>query len=149
MENNELAHYGVVGMKWGVRKEKYYEKKAKTSSGKKKEKYIDKLKKQKKENKKSKKAYRAKILSDPTKLYKHRNEFSKEEIDKAMSKFNREQKLRGYSRDKQGYNSSQNKLKKAITMATGAIVTVETLKRGKKLVDDFVFNRKYKQTSLF
>ena len=66
-----------------------------------------------------------------------------------MNNFNREQKLRGYSRDKQSYNSSQNKLKKAVAITTGAIVTAETLKRGKKLVDDFVFNRKYKQTSLF
>lgn len=66
-----------------------------------------------------------------------------------MSNFNREQRLRGYSRDKQSYNSSQSKIGKALTVTTSAIVTAETLKRGKKLVDDFVFNRKYKQTSLF
>ena len=26
MNNNELKHYGVPGMKWGVRKKRYYEK---------------------------------------------------------------------------------------------------------------------------
>lgn len=37
------------------------------------------------------------ILKSPTKLYKHRNEFTKQEIDDAMKRFEWEQKLSNYS----------------------------------------------------
>lgn len=145
MENNELAHYGVLGMKWGVRKQKYYEKKARSSSGSKSKKYAEKAAKQARANKKYKKAYRAQILSDPTKLYKHRKDFSKEEIDKAMSNFNREQKLRGYSRDKKSYNSQNNKISKGLAIAGTIVGTAELAKRGKEVTDYFL--RIYKKGS--
>lgn len=146
-QNNELAHYGVLGMKWGVRKEKYYANKAKKSSGEKAKKYTEKLIKQKKANKKYKKAYRAQILSDPTKLYKHRKDFSKEEIDKAMNNFNREERLRNYSQNKQ--NSKLNTIKRITAYGTAALGTYAVVKKGKKIVDDMIFNHKYKQMSLF
>lgn len=42
---------------------------------------------------------RQKILSDPTKLYKHRKEFTYEEIQGALKTFEWEKKLNGYSTD--------------------------------------------------
>lgn len=147
MKNNELAHYGVLGMKWGHRKQKYYEKKARTSTGKKAEKYINKLEKQKRINKKANKEYRRKILSDPTKLYKHRNEFSKEEINSAMKRFETEEKLRSHSANRK--NSRLNTLNRVIGYGTAAFTVYEMAKKGKKIVNDILEKNRYKQMSIF
>lgn len=80
-----LLHYGILGMKWGKRKNRTPEQ----------------IKKQKKANKKR----RANILKSPTKLYKHRKEFSDKEIDKALQRYKREENLRKYSKEKLSYGS--------------------------------------------
>ena len=67
----ELMHYGIKGMKWGRRKS--VGERAATR--------------------------REKILRSPTKLYRHRDEFTQEEIDTAMKRMKWERELRGLSRD--------------------------------------------------
>lgn len=91
-------------MKWGVRRTKAqlgYQDKPK----KKKVSLSAKMTKQKKLRERQKKAAqkaevqkkRQTILSSPTQLYKHRNEFTKEEIDDAIKRFDVEKKLRDLS----------------------------------------------------
>lgn len=83
-----LAHYGVLGMKWGVRRSEA----ALERAGHRKD------KKAAKATKKAE-AKRAKILESPTLLYKNRKDFSQEEITQAMNKMNMERNLRGLSKD--------------------------------------------------
>lgn len=112
-----LEHYGRKGMKWyqhifGEEQShaKYAQGKGSTSkkksskpSGKATTKSVKKAKKDSKIAQLKKQAAekrRKEILKDPTKLYKYRNEFTKEEIDKAMQTFEWEKKLRSYSTSK-------------------------------------------------
>lgn len=114
---DELYHYGIKGMQWGVRRtpeELGHYKVGKTSKSsktpksskmpKKKsilKKKIEALKKKSRESAKIRKEKRRKaILDDPGKLYKHRKEFSQEEIDKAMKKFDWENRLKQQSIDR-------------------------------------------------
>lgn len=78
-----LNHYGVLGMRWGVRR-------ARGSS--------QKLTREEKKAAKAEKK-RQKILSSPTKLYKNRNKFTKSEIEAAMKNMKMERELRSLSRD--------------------------------------------------
>lgn len=114
-----LEHYGVPGMKWGVRKQR-------ASTGKRKKRTFSekvkarraqraknrvaraKARSEKQEAQEKKKAEkqaaekekrRKQILSNPTTLYKHRKEFSYEEIQEAMKHFEWEKKLSSYSKD--------------------------------------------------
>lgn len=64
-----LAHVGIMGMKWGHRKG------ASSSSSPKED------------------AKRAKILGDPSKLYKHRKEFTDEELTTAMKRLKMEKDI--------------------------------------------------------
>lgn len=78
-------------------------KKSSKSSSKTKTKSVKKEKKESKLSQMKKQAAekrRQEILKDPTKLYKYRNQFTKEEINKAMETFEWEKKLRGYSTSK-------------------------------------------------
>lgn len=79
-----LMHYGVLGMKWGRRKSKS-------------------------QIRREKKKKRAKILKSPTKLYRNRDKFSDKELDKAMKRLERDQKLRSYSRDSTRYGADMTK----------------------------------------
>ncbi len=122
-----LEHHGVKGMRWGVRRtpaqlghEPSKRKKSadktpdktrpsiffkKASGSAQKEKKIAKKEKRKQEVDEKKAAKRAqkdiarreKILQDPTLLYKHRKEFSPDEIRKAMSNIQMEQNLQQLS----------------------------------------------------
>lgn len=102
--NNELEHYGIKGMKWGIRRTPA-ELGHKISSG------ISNLKK-KSEKKRArrervKKARsrqkvlkrRAEILKDPKQLYKYKDYFNKSEIEDAMKRFRMEKELRDLSQN--------------------------------------------------
>lgn len=87
-----LAHYGVLGMKWGVRKDRATRAADKIARREKRQ-----LKKLEKAEKK-----RQKILKNPTKLYANRKKFTKSELDKAMQEFAMDQKLKNFSVDQLG-----------------------------------------------
>lgn len=115
-----LEHYGVKGQRWGVRKER-------ETSGRKRKKrtFSEKVqarrkkraakrvarakaraeKQQQEAQKKSAKQQAAKekkrqaILNNPTSLYKHRREFTADEIQAAMKQFEWEKKLSEYSKN--------------------------------------------------
>lgn len=114
-----LEHYGVKGQRWGVRKER-------ETSGRKRKKrtFSEKVqarrkkraakrvarakaraeKEQQEAQKKAAKQQAAKekkrqaILNNPTSLYKHRREFTADEIQAAMKQFEWEKKLSEYSK---------------------------------------------------
>lgn len=114
-----LEHYGVKGMRWGHRKERQ------TSGRRKKRTFSEKIKARRakrakkrlaraKERAEKREADAAKkiakvaaqkekkrqaILNNPTSLYKHRKEFTYDEIKKAMEQFEWEKKLSNYSTD--------------------------------------------------
>lgn len=115
-----LEHHGVKGQRWGVRKER------KTSGIKRKKRtFSEKVKarrqkrakdrvarakaraekEQQEAQKKAAKQAAAKekkrkaILNNPTKLYKHRREFTADEIQAAMKQFEWEKKLADYSKN--------------------------------------------------
>ena len=113
---DSLEHYGVPGMKWGVRKSRVTSGKKRSLSQKAKDRRAQrarnrvaraKARAEKKEAEDKKKAasaatkkevQRKKILSNPTSLYKHRNEFTAQEIQQAMQQFEWEQRLSNYSK---------------------------------------------------
>lgn len=97
VDSNFIEHYGVPGMKWGVRKAKPPSESFKITRKKAKE-LLKKKKKKAQEAERKKK-----ILKNPTKLYKHRNEFSEAEIKKAMERFNWERNLRSLSKSDLDY----------------------------------------------
>lgn len=102
--SDELYHYGVKGMKWGViRTPEQLGHPAKKKTKKVAASISEKLK-QKKADSEAKKAKdeakrRQKYLNSPTLLFKHRKMFTKEEIDKSLKQFEWEKKLYQYSAD--------------------------------------------------
>lgn len=106
--DEELYHYGVPGMKHGVRRGPPYpigSGKGSTKNGALDKKKSERAKKKKDAEKKraakkkaAEEAEREKILKSPKKLYKNRDKFTKEEIDKALKRFEWEKKLRDYSK---------------------------------------------------
>lgn len=111
-----LSHYGILGMKWGRRKNRTPEQ----------------IRKQKKANKKR----RNNILKSPTKLYKHRKEFSDKEIDKALQQYKREQTLRNYSREKLSYGSDI--AKRILTYAAIPTAAYGTYKATKAMINEII-----------
>lgn len=111
---DSLEHYGVPGMRWGVRKDRGSSGSRtpgrKRSTGKtraatrREEREKAKAAKKAAEAKRKaeaevakKEAQRKKILRDPRQLYKHRDEFTYDEIKEAMKRFDWEKQLNGYS----------------------------------------------------
>lgn len=109
-----LEHYGVPGMKWGVRKVRETTGRKQSSVNKKKASRLRaRLEKQRRRQKaKAKKrtqtdaektaAKEAKrrqdILRSPSKLYKNRYDFTQDEINDALKRFKWEEELRNYSK---------------------------------------------------
>lgn len=122
---DSLEHYNVKGSKWYEHRTGKYQNHAKYARGaprasdggplKKRKKDKEQEKAEKEKERAARKEARAKakeekeaarkekrrqdILNNPTKLYKHRNEFTYEEIQQAMQKFKWEKELSGYSKD--------------------------------------------------
>lgn len=115
-----LEHYGVKGMRWGVRKERKtsgtqrkkrtFSEKVKARRKKRAKDRVDRAKaraeKEQQEAQKkvakqqaAKEKKRKSILNNPTQLYKHRREFTADEIQAAMKQFDWEKKLSEYSKN--------------------------------------------------
>lgn len=115
--DNELYHYGVKNMRWGIQNGPPYPLNAKGKAALKKqgEKPLNAKKESRKKSRVEKAKAKAKlkaekkklaeekrrkaILNDPSKLYKNRKQFTKEEIDEAMKQFEWEKKLKQLSVD--------------------------------------------------
>ncbi len=87
-----LMHYGVLGMKWGVRKSRQNGSRRRQSTS-------DKAAQRSE-------ARRRKILSSPSRLYRNRDLFTQAEIDAAMKRMKWERELRSLSKDERERGSA-------------------------------------------
>lgn len=138
-----LEHFGVLGMKWGkhngppyplgpdistgkklkdfiARRKAASEEKARSKENKKKSKRMLKAKKAKavkelkeKKNQEKREKRIKELMKDPIKLYKYRDQFTTEEINKMITRYEAEKRLYDYSR------SSLNKGKEYIDLVVG------------------------------
>lgn len=113
-----IYHSGVKGMRWGV------------ITWIKKRKMLRKLQ-EGREKAKAKKLERANILKDPSLLRQHQYEFSKVEVDDALSRFKQDSQLRGYieghSKDPLRYISTATNYVETGTKFLEAAVKLSTL----------------------
>ena len=98
---NYLQHHGIKGMHWGEQNGPPYPLSTKVHN-------MVIRGKQKRAAKR-----REKILNDPKKLYKHRKEFTKEEIDSALAKMESSERVRGKIKPTRGQlKRAQKKIEK-------------------------------------
>lgn len=119
MENPELKHWGIKGMKWGIRR---YQNKdgSLTRAGKKRQ--ADNLekarqaKKAKQDEMQEREEKRSKLLksTDATELYKNRELLSTEEINERLNRLNAEQRLSQLSN--QTKSTGMDKVNKALAV---------------------------------
>lgn len=118
---NSLEHYGIKGMKWGVRRtpEQLGHKTAskKTSNQSRNLQKARKAKAAKAKKATADEKKRQEYLKSPSQLYKHRDMFTQQEIDAAMKRFQWEQNLRNMSK------SEMNRGKETVDMVLGYVKT--------------------------
>lgn len=119
MENPELKHWGVKGMKWGIRR---YQNKdgSLTRAGKKRQaanlEKARQAKKAKQDEMQEREEKRSKLLksTDATELYKNRELLSTEEINERLNRLNAEQRLSQLSN--QTKSTGMDKVNKALAV---------------------------------
>lgn len=123
MDNKSyIAHYGIPGMKWGVRRS-LEELGHKLKARKTQKKRLNALKKARKARAKAKKARenfeknKEKYMKDPVLMNKHRDMFTTDEINKANQRFTAEQNL---------HTATLNKLSRPKDYANTAVSYLNT-----------------------
>lgn len=142
---DSLEHYGVKGMKWGVRKERDKgtgQRKASANQKLRAKQRMDTLAQRQKQRAARKEEMRAraqakkaakeaerhqKNLQNPTKLYKHRREYTQDEINAALKQFEWEKKIQDYSMTE--LNRGQQYLDTMFKTANSAINLYNTAAR--------------------
>lgn len=97
-EEDYLEHHGVLGMKWGHRKAR--------------------------DTKAIRKAKKNKYKKSPTKMYKHRDQFSDEEIQKSLKRMKLESELRNLSSNEMNYGNRISRGAKSVRNALGTIAGI-------------------------
>ena len=106
--NNSLQHHGIKNQKWGVRHGPPYPLSKQEHSA-----VVTGKINRKDIAKKAAEKRRKKILHDPKKLYKHADEFTKEEIDNAVEKIKSMQNVKNlYDKPKSNNNKRQKEQEK-------------------------------------
>ena len=137
LASNELMHHGTKGMHWGVRKDSS----AASGSTKKVSKRVTKkvnkevAKQARKEQARNAKAEARKqdILGNPTKLYKHRKEFTEEELSTAIKGLKMEREIGQLSVDKVSLGGKY--AKGALAGMTTAVAAYNTAQVVSKIVN--------------
>lgn len=124
MNNDHISHHGIKGQKWGVRRYRNSDGSL-TESGKKR---YDR-------SEKKHEALKKKVINNPKKLYKHRDQFSEKEINEIISKVEKNQRMKDLGekevqRGQRAYQRSVNYLT-ATAAAVTAIGTIAAF--GKKI----------------
>lgn len=125
--NSELAHHGVLGMKWGVRRYQPY-----GSGGynpEHKGKFVGK-------KKKSKSPTHEELIksTDPNLLYKHRSQLDDKELQNRINRLNMERQLKSFTKkekteaQKMFNDVAKNILKSKLTKAALATMTILAVK---------------------
>jgi hypothetical protein len=131
-----LYHFGVPGMRWGVRRENRV-RQAVAAKPKAKSEDEDKARADA-----AQAARKAKILDSPTKLYKHRKEFTQTEIDSAMKKMKWERELRTLSQDELGKGAKYAQTILAYGQAASTAYNLVNSEAGKALIKALKKNMK-------
>lgn len=124
MADNYLAHYGIIGQKWGVRRFQPYSTRGRKSGEGGKEIGVAK--------KKSKEPSREELLksTDPKLLYKYRNKLTDQELQNRLNRLNNEEQLRQKAQKKK---DEGKKVAKQIMVDSGKEVLKEGVKSALKL----------------
>ena len=99
IDNNELYHHGIKGMKWGVRRFQN-EDGTRTSAGKKRDKITLRQRMAERKAKKNTPPTHEELLksTNPKVLYKHRDQLSDKELNNRINRINKERELNRLSK---------------------------------------------------
>lgn len=142
--NDELFHYGVLGMKWGIRRtlEELGHKRKARKTRKKREKSLKKARKARAKAKaraEKIEQQRKRYSKDATSMFLHRELFTSEELNKAADRFTAEQRMHNLSVQK------INKGKDYMNALSGYMQTGLSIYDSVSRVNDILNNKKPKQ----